>query len=392
MSDIIKILKEAANYAQSLKDYVCTISLETDHFLIRLSRKGLSIVSYCERRVLYSVIDIININPLIEEINQCIKYMCSITNEPLDNPLDKSPKQSKDAYTGGKGDYLKYGDAVFRLNSCSNFSAAAPTDGRGLYLNGAFCFKRTYTDRPATFDNVDFGPVQLLIREIVEAENELGRFLGFPLDPDENGNPVGPNRCVGEHSLITLVKTVIDEYNNLALASKKFFHYENLWIGDVSTTEDKRVKHGKKSQEALEKLKHLIKGYEDRLQVEIPINDENIVPATTNGLSNKGESYTTVDVNGLYVLSKPYIVCAAIKCGNIVITGARHYDLLMRSTMKQIFGDDTSKYPTFEQGFIDQYGKFYDRHEAYKLAKENGQIRKEFATSTIDMLFSEHLY
>ena len=45
---------------------------------------------------------------------------------------------------------------------------------------------------------------------------------------------------------------------------------------------------------------------------------------------------------------------------------------------------------TEEQGFIDQFGKFYNRKDAYIIAKENGQIIRDLGET--DELFSEHLY
>lgn len=44
-----------------------------------------------------------------------------------------------------------------------------------------------------------------------------------------------------------------------------------------------------------------------------------------------------------------------------------------------------------EQGFIDQYGNFYTREEAYFVAEENGQIIKKCGGDRVS-LFSENLY
>jgi hypothetical protein len=45
-----------------------------------------------------------------------------------------------------------------------------------------------------------------------------------------------------------------------------------------------------------------------------------------------------------------------------------------------------------EQGFIDQFGTFYNRKDAYTIAKENGQIIRDLDGVGTNTLFSEHLY
>lgn len=81
------------------------------------------------------------------------------------------------------------------------------------------------------------------------------------------------------------------------------------------------------------------------------------------------------------------IVCAAIrlKSGHI-ITSARHFDMLMR---KQI---DRCRLTIrdSEQGFIDQWGNFLNRQEAWVIAERQKQIRKR--TGQHGTLYSEDLY
>ena len=50
--------------------------------------------------------------------------------------------------------------------------------------------------------------------------------------------------------------------------------------------------------------------------------------------------------------------------------------------------------PQFEEGFVDQHGRFYDRREAYKIAAANGQIRRRVGGDATDggTLYSENLY
>ena len=47
-----------------------------------------------------------------------------------------------------------------------------------------------------------------------------------------------------------------------------------------------------------------------------------------------------------------------------------------------------------EQGFVDRFGKFHNREEAWKIAEPAGQIRRRVGGDTINggTLFSENLY
>lgn len=86
---------------------------------------------------------------------------------------------------------------------------------------------------------------------------------------------------------------------------------------------------------------------------------------------------------------KPRIVCAANKFENgPLLIGARHFDQHMQVQMAYmgVKGSDPHV-----QGFIDQYGKFYTREEAWKVAVENGQIVRRCGGDE-GMLFSENLY
>lgn len=93
------------------------------------------------------------------------------------------------------------------------------------------------------------------------------------------------------------------------------------------------------------------------------------------------------------------VVCAAIRKDELIICGARHFDTVMRgviATMK-------IKHTGFEQGFIDQYGVFMTRREAWVIADKAGQIRRPTGLETEynprpanvgdeAELFSENLY
>lgn len=101
-------------------------------------------------------------------------------------------------------------------------------------------------------------------------------------------------------------------------------------------------------------------------------------------------------------MNKPRIVCAANKylieyspdeIEELVIAGARHWDSVMRGVWESldeylVSCIDRNKE---EEGFIDQFGNFYTRKEAYKIAKENNQLVRELGFEN-DELFSEHLY
>ena len=81
------------------------------------------------------------------------------------------------------------------------------------------------------------------------------------------------------------------------------------------------------------------------------------------------------------------IVCAANrhKQTKQVILGIRHWDGYMRV---QCLDYDYSDY---EQGFIDNKGKFLTREEAFVVAEREGQIIRRVGVDE-DWLFSEDLY
>ncbi len=82
------------------------------------------------------------------------------------------------------------------------------------------------------------------------------------------------------------------------------------------------------------------------------------------------------------------IVCAAIRKNGYIITGVRHYDRLMRDHIRRAGG--RVRRLRCEQGFVDQFGQFLGREEAWSIAEEQGQIRRDLGTS--GTLYSEHLY
>lgn len=94
-------------------------------------------------------------------------------------------------------------------------------------------------------------------------------------------------------------------------------------------------------------------------------------------------------------LAMQRVVCAAVlstKTGTIV-TGARHFDELMRKSLNTIKAlDETPHDYAKNQGFIDQFGNFLTREEAYEIAEKRGQIIRECGNKGQRTLYSEHLY
>ena len=82
------------------------------------------------------------------------------------------------------------------------------------------------------------------------------------------------------------------------------------------------------------------------------------------------------------------IVCAAIRLGDKIIAGPRHFDATMHQSINRDTPENDWKHA--EQGFIDQWGRFYDRTEACVIALINGQRHR--STGPWELLFSEELY
>lgn len=91
-----------------------------------------------------------------------------------------------------------------------------------------------------------------------------------------------------------------------------------------------------------------------------------------------------------YTLTPRRVVCAAVRKGDRIITGARHFDKIMRAQIKAAEGFDFWKGGGVEQGFIDQFGDFMDRKTAWSVARDQDQIRQE--VSAPGTLYSENLY
>jgi len=92
--------------------------------------------------------------------------------------------------------------------------------------------------------------------------------------------------------------------------------------------------------------------------------------------------------------AKQIVVCSAIRQNGVTVCGARHFDRGMVHTIRSLDGSCMMKLGTaWEQGFIDQFGKFLTREEAFQVVKNNGQPfdSKRNGGSKIK-LYSEGLY
>jgi hypothetical protein len=87
------------------------------------------------------------------------------------------------------------------------------------------------------------------------------------------------------------------------------------------------------------------------------------------------------------------VVCAANRNSDgLIVAGARHYDDVMRAQIKSSTGN--WRVNTVEQGFIDQFGNFLTRQEAWGVAFRNNQITRRCGgdESGGGTLYSENLY
>lgn len=87
------------------------------------------------------------------------------------------------------------------------------------------------------------------------------------------------------------------------------------------------------------------------------------------------------------------IVCAAArhKSGHVILS-PRHHDHLFHRQCKKDSFDSQADWHLAEQGFVDQWGFFLDRFEAYEVAKAANQIRKYVGGNETGGLYSENLY
>lgn len=86
------------------------------------------------------------------------------------------------------------------------------------------------------------------------------------------------------------------------------------------------------------------------------------------------------------------VACAAIRYGDFIVVGVRHYCPLMQAQIDAIGRNALNAYSKRygniqpEQGFVDQYQSFLTRKEAFAVALEAGQVEENLFG---DYLFSE---
>lgn len=88
------------------------------------------------------------------------------------------------------------------------------------------------------------------------------------------------------------------------------------------------------------------------------------------------------------------LVSAANRYKDVIVTAPRHSCPIMTASQAMYGGLDilhTYAGDDYEQGFVDQYGTFYNRVEALAMAEENGQLLYPEHAPGSD-LFSEGLY
>jgi hypothetical protein len=84
------------------------------------------------------------------------------------------------------------------------------------------------------------------------------------------------------------------------------------------------------------------------------------------------------------------IVCSAVKNGDVMLVGVRHWDPLMVSqaeALKELLPEGE-----WEEGFITQHMSFVNRKEALKIAKSSGQSLDMVRNRSEDELYSEGVW
>ena len=91
-------------------------------------------------------------------------------------------------------------------------------------------------------------------------------------------------------------------------------------------------------------------------------------------------------------MEKEFILCASLNFNGTIISAARHSDCYQ--ILRELFADPVL--PSREdQGFLTSLNRYVDRREAWKIAKENNQIKFGLTASEAgddSILISENLY
>lgn len=85
---------------------------------------------------------------------------------------------------------------------------------------------------------------------------------------------------------------------------------------------------------------------------------------------------------------KRRIVCAAVLFSDgTMLVGPRHFDTVMMAQYEKVLKGAEE----VEQGFIDQWGTFFDRKDSWGIAEKAGQILRRCGGDG-EQLYSENLY
>lgn len=86
------------------------------------------------------------------------------------------------------------------------------------------------------------------------------------------------------------------------------------------------------------------------------------------------------------------IVCSAVLLpSGVMLTGVRHWDQVMISAVKLLLPTALEPRDPQVQGFLDRYGSFHTREEAWIIAFKAGQIIHRCGGDN-GVLYSENLY
>ncbi len=84
------------------------------------------------------------------------------------------------------------------------------------------------------------------------------------------------------------------------------------------------------------------------------------------------------------------VLCAALLHEGLVIAGYRHHNCC--EVIQKLAGEGAALPGRESQGFLTSYDRFVSRAEAYKIAREQGQLLIESGDSPEEILISENLY
>jgi len=92
------------------------------------------------------------------------------------------------------------------------------------------------------------------------------------------------------------------------------------------------------------------------------------------------------------VESNGRVVCAAVRNkSGLIVAGARHLDSIMRAQIEAMGKSPKDFSDPDDQGFIDQWGQFLSREEAWLVAEKRGQVIRRCGGDG-ERLYSENLY